>query len=213
LLGRVIEKISGEAYEDYVQQHVLQPIGVTSMSVGATRLEGRKPNEVRYYDPHQGDSVFAEDLNSRVPQTYGAWHLEAMDSHGAWIASASDLARFASAFDDPENSRLLSSARINDMFARPEGLAGHKKNGDLKPRYYGQGWSVVTDDSGELTASHGGSLPGTNTILVRRSDGKNVALLFNTRVTARLSRVTGTILPQVMKAIDQIEDWPPQDAN
>lgn len=213
LLGRVIEKITGETYENYVKQNVLQPIGVTSMSVGATRLEGRKPNEVRYYDPHQGDSVFSKDLNSRVPQTYGAWHLEAMDSHGAWIASASDLARFASAFDDPENSPLLSSARINDMFARPEGLAGHQKNGDLKPRYYGQGWSVVTDDSGELTASHGGSLPGTNTILVRRSDGKNVALLFNTRVTARLSRVTGTILPQVMEAIDQIEDWPPQDAN
>lgn len=213
LLGRVIEKISGDAYEDYVQQNVLQPIGVTSMSVGATRLEGRKENEVRYYDPHLGESVFAKDLNSSVPQPYGAWHLEAMDSHGAWIASASDLARFASALDDPENSPLLSQARITDMFARPEGSAGHKDDGQPKPTYYGHGWSVKTNDDGEFTASHSGSLPGTNTILVRRPDGRNVALLFNTRVTANLSRVTGAVLPPIMNAIDRINDWPPQKSN
>ncbi|WDQ15781.1 serine hydrolase [Rhodopirellula sp. P2] len=213
LLGRVIEQISGETYEDYVQQHVLEPIGVTSMSIGATRLEGRKENEVRYYDPRQGDSVFAQDLNSRVPQPYGAWHLEAMDSHGAWIASASDLVRFASAFDNPDNSLLLTSSRITEMFARPEGLAGHDQDGQPKATYYGLGWSVTTDDSGRMKTSHSGSLPGTNTILVRRPDGRNVALLFNTRVTARLSRVTGAVLPQIMQAIDQIDDWPQPNSN
>src|SRR5690606_22434583 len=39
LLGRVIEKFSGQSYEDYVKEHVLAPTGVTAMCVGGTRLD------------------------------------------------------------------------------------------------------------------------------------------------------------------------------
>lgn len=31
LLGRIIEKVSGESYEEYVQKHVLTPLGIKSM--------------------------------------------------------------------------------------------------------------------------------------------------------------------------------------
>lgn len=211
LLGRVIEKISGQGYEEYVKQNVLAPIGVDTMSVGATRLSGRQKNEVRYYDPRQANSVFAKDLGSPVPQPYGAWHLEAMDSHGAWIASASDLVRFACAFDKPDQCSILSSQSITKMYERPEGLAGHEADGLPKPRYYGLGWSVRNEDADHLAASHSGSLPGTNTILIRRSDGRSVALLFNTRVTAQLSRVVGAVLPALENAIDNVNEWPTHD--
>ncbi|QDV42825.1 N-acyl-D-glutamate deacylase [Stieleria neptunia] len=211
LLGRVIEKLTGKSYEQYVKQSVLDPVGSTAMSIGATRLAGRKENEVRYYDPRLGDSVFAKDLNSPVPQPYGAWHLEAMDSHGAWIASATDLVRFASALDSPEDSPILSSDSIAEMVKRPDGLAGHNQDGTPKSKFYGLGWSVTTNESGQLTASHGGSLPGTNTILIRRPDGRNVALLFNTRITARLSRVVSGVLPQLEEAIDNVSQWPDHD--
>ncbi len=40
LLGRVIEKLSGESYEQYVKTKVLAPIGVTAMRIGATQLSG-----------------------------------------------------------------------------------------------------------------------------------------------------------------------------
>ena len=211
LLGRVIEKLSSQTYEDYVKQYVLSPIGMTAMRIGATRLSGRKKNEVRYYDPRVGESVFAKNLNSLVPQAYGAWHLEAMDSHGAWIASASDLVRFATALDSPEDSPVLSAESISRMVERPEGLAGHETDGTPKPQYYGLGWSVKTDPSGNVTAQHGGSLPGTNTILIRRPDGRNVALLFNTRISARVSRVVNAVLPQLTKAIDGVSQWPEHD--
>ena len=148
LLGRVIEKVTGMAYEKYVQQNVLAPVGVTAMSIGATRLGGRKENEVRYYDPRVGDSVFAKDLNSPVPQPYGAWHLEAMDSHGAWIASASDLVRFASVLDATEDNSVLTPESIAEVFQRPDGLAGYEKDGSPKTSYYGLGWSVKTDATG-----------------------------------------------------------------
>lgn len=211
LLGRVIEKLSGQPYEEYVKTKVLAPVGVKAMRIGATRLPGRAKNEVRYYYPGQGTSVFAGNLGQRVPHPYGAWHLEAMDSHGAWIASATDLVRLACAFDSPENCPLLDADTVGLMFSRPDGLAGHDEEGKPKPNYYSLGWSVKIDGEGRLSAGHGGSLPGTNTQLVRRGDGRNFAILFNTRVTPHASRVASALLPQLEAAIDAIEQWPDHD--
>lgn len=211
LLGRVIEKLSGQPYEEYVKQHVLAPIGVTAMRIGATLLAGRAAGEVRYYDPRAGTSVFAKNLNSSVPLPYGAWHLEAMDSHGAWIASATDLVRFACALDTPSDWPILSADTVSQMFERPRGLAGFDAQGEPKANYYGLGWSVEVDADGQLTASHGGSLPGTNTRLIRRPDGHHVAILFNTRLSPHVSRVVNAILPDLQTAIDEIETWPARD--
>src|SRR5207249_6526833 len=50
VLGRVIERVTGQKYEDAVRQLVLEPAGITRMRVGSTTLEGRLGDEVRYYD-------------------------------------------------------------------------------------------------------------------------------------------------------------------
>ena len=102
LLGRVIEKVSGSGYEEYVKKEVLAPLGIRRMRLGKTLRTGRAPGEVRYYAPGKGDGGHGAALGKPVPLPYGAWCLEAMDSHGGWIASAEDLVRFAAAFDDPE---------------------------------------------------------------------------------------------------------------
>jgi N-acyl-D-amino-acid deacylase len=97
------------------------------------------------------------------------------------------------------------------MFGRPDGLAGHDANGKPKSNYYSLGWSVGVDESGHLTAGHGGSLPGTNTRLARRSDGRNYAILFNTRLTPHVSRVVSALLPDLETALDDVTSWPSHD--
>ena len=59
LLGRVIEKVTGKAYDEYVKEQVLAPLGIRSMRLGKTHLEDRQDGEVRYYSPEKGRSVFA----------------------------------------------------------------------------------------------------------------------------------------------------------
>jgi len=88
VLGRVIEKASGQSYEDYVREHVLAPVGIRDMRLGKTLLKDRAPGEVRYYDERErtGPCVFADRLREQVPLPYGTWCLEAMDSHGGWLA-------------------------------------------------------------------------------------------------------------------------------
>ncbi len=212
LLGRVIEKLTGQSYEDYVKQHVLQPIGATRMAIGATHLSGRREGEVRYYDTNVETSVHADTVGQRCPPPYGAWYLESMDSHGAWIASAVDLVRFAAALDDEDNSPLLKAESIKAMFERPPGLAGHDKDGKGLKVCYGVGWQVQHGGDGELTMQmHGGSLPGTSTKLVRRSDGRNFAVLFNARETALTGRLAEDISGELNRAISEVDAWPDAD--
>ena len=209
ILGRVIEKLTEQSYEDYVKEHVLAPIGVTSMRIGSTHLEGKAENEVRYYHPGNGQSVFQDDLNGEVPAPYGAWFLEAMDSHGAWIASAEDLAKFAAAFDDPDNCPILSRESIELMYRRPPGLAGHEADGKEKETFYSLGWMNRVVGEGKINHWHTGSLPGTATILIRRHDGKNFVALMNCRVSPSATHLGRAIEGLLHAAADEV-NWPQQ---
>ncbi len=208
LLGRVVEKLTSQSYGDYVKARVLAPIGITSMQIGATLLEGRVENEVRYYHPETGKSVFEKDLNHEVPSQYGAWYLEAMDAHGAWIASASDLAKFAAAFDSPDSCPILNADSIRTMFERPPGLAGFDKDGKPTDTFYSMGWSNRSVDGEKFNSWHTGSLPGTATILIRRTDGKNLVALINTRVSPSAGHLGQAIDGLLHQAANQVKEWP-----
>jgi N-acyl-D-amino-acid deacylase len=212
VLGRLIEKASGEPYEKYVREQVLRPLGITRMQLGRTLPEGRAEGEVKYYEPDgkPEPAVVGKNIGAEVPPPYGAWSLEAMDSHGGWIASAIDLARFAAAFDDPARCPILKAGTIAAMFERPQGLPGYNIAGNPKPTYYGLGWQVRPEGHPfSPTQWHTGSLPGTSTILVRRNDGINWAVLINTRNTSVPEKAPARILdPLLHEAADKITEWP-----
>ncbi len=199
ILGRILENVTGEPYEPYTQKHVLEPLGIRNMRIGGTFLKDRQPGEVKYYDPHQGPSVYQANLGQMVPSTYGAWSLEALDAHGGWIASAHDLATFAAAFNDPENCVLLKAATIQEMFARPEGVIF---DGPDKSLFYGLGWQGRTTPSGVGIRLHGGALPGTATSMVRRDDGLCWAVVFNARSSPTSTHLATTLNDLLHAAAD-----------
>ncbi len=212
VLGRVIEKVSGVGYEQFVREQVLRPAGIRNMQVGAT-LDGRQAKgEVRYYtqDSALTENVFARGPR-RVPQPYGGFHLEAMDAHGGWIASAVDLARFAAALDDPNASPLLTPDTIRTMYAPPDAPAWRNDAGKLADAFYGCGWMVRPHiASGRANYWHSGSLPGTATLLVRRWDGLSWAVLFNQRSNTN-ALPDSAIDPALHRAAAAVKHWPAHD--
>jgi N-acyl-D-amino-acid deacylase len=175
VLGRIIEKASGQPYSQYVREHVLAPIGITQMHLGRTRLADRQPDEVRYYqrgEPSLARSVFPDDQSS-VPWPYGGFYLEAMDAHGGWVASAIDLARFVSALDPAHPSAILSPEMLATMLARPAAPLWEKSSD-----YYALGWRVRPTRS-DAAWWHTGSLPGSTAVLYRTSSGQVWAALLN----------------------------------
>jgi len=212
VLGRAIEKVTGQAYEKFVQEEILAPAGIKRMRIGAS-LDGKQaPGEVRYYT--SGDrrtrNVFPIEP-TEVPWPYGGFHLEAMDAHGGWIASAVDLARFAAALDDPEHSPLLKPESFATMYAPPPPPASRKEDGSLKDAYYGCGWSVrPVGKNGRANYWHTGSLPGTNSLLMRLANGLSIVALFNLRSEDK-KLPDDEIDPALHRAAAAVKQWPEQD--
>lgn len=222
ILGRIIEKLTGKRYDEYVREQVLKPVGAEATRLGRTLPQYRAEGEVKYYEPNNptaravvrdvgGDGSDDGESSPRVPLPYGTWNLEAMDSHGGWISSAPDLVRFASSFDVPAECKLLKPVTISTMFTRPEWGAGFNDDGTPRPFYYSLGWTVRPNHphSGLTTQWHTGSLDGTSTILVRRSDRLCWAVLFNTRNGApSASAPSRKIDPLVHETANKITEWP-----
>ena len=167
LLGRIIEKVTGRAYAAAVRQRVLRPCGITAMEIAGNTLVERQRDEVVYYG-QEGDDPYEPPVRR-------------MDSHGGWIASAVDLVRFAIHVDDfPQQPDILRQDTIRTM------TTGSSANPD-----YALGWAV--NSLGDWW--HGGSLPGTSTILMRTAAGFCWAALTNTRrpgLGAELDKVIRT---------------------
>ncbi len=202
LLGRLIEKVTGESYEKVVQDKVLRPVGIQNMRLGHTRLEQRAAGEVRYYQPRRGRSVFQSDLDQLVPLPYGAWNLEAMDAHGGWLASAEDLVRLAMCFDDPAHCPVLSPASIEQMFMRP--IEDKTESPSDPGFYYSLGWMNRVVSGDQVNRWHTGSLDGTATILIRRHDGWNMAALINTRSSPVAEHLGRAIDRRLHEAVDTL---------
>jgi CubicO group peptidase (beta-lactamase class C family) len=92
LLGRVIEKASGQNYVDYLQKELLAPLNIKSVALARTLPALRHPREPEYFDPATTISVLNGRSLVRWPD--GGFYIEAMDSHGGLIANAPDLVRF-----------------------------------------------------------------------------------------------------------------------
>ncbi|HUV65878.1 MAG TPA: serine hydrolase domain-containing protein [Sedimentisphaerales bacterium] len=190
LLGRVIEQKTSMRYEDYVQNAILSRLGIHGMQIGRSKLEDRAAAEARYDSDRQ--------------RAYGGFNLENMDSHGGWLASAPQLVRFASAFDDPCNCPILSAASIEAMFALPQTIArGQYKAGEP---YYACGWNVRDYGNGRRNTWHTGSLPGTYSFMARWANGVDCVALFNRR-TPDIAKIDGLL----RKTVESVANWPDDD--
>ena len=207
LLGQVIERIAEESYEAYVHRRVFQPLGVVRPAIARTRPEHRLMNEVRYHTQYSSQSVLG-NCSETVPSCYGGWRIENMDSHGGWLASAVDLVRFASTFDDPASSPVLDPASVSTMYSLPENIVPSAyEPGDW---YYACGWAVRDWGNGIRNTWHSGSLPGTHSLLVRRWDGLNWCVLFNQRDDA--SGVSYSAIDGLLhEAAGAVTQWPDHD--
>lgn len=203
LLGRIIEAASGQPYETYVKDNVLVPLGMLHTQLGRSLPENRLPGEVTYQSDWNGTSVF--DGKSSVPWPDGGWNLENMAPHGGWVSTVIDMARFEASFDHPQSNPVLTQNSINLMFKYPPGT--------IEKRYYAMGWDIVRWGGNQMNTWHTGSLAGTLSIMVRRSDGIDWFVVFNERNST--SDPDGESYWEIDEllhtAADAVKSWPEHD--
>jgi CubicO group peptidase (beta-lactamase class C family) len=181
VLGRVIEKLTGESYAEAVQERILRPCGISSMRIGGNTLAERAEREVVYYD-QDGEDPYRMNVRR-------------MDSHGGWLATATDLVRFLVRVDGfPTKPDILKSDTLQTMTTASAVSPG-----------YAKGWCVNKYHNWW----HMGSLPGTITVMVRTSGQFCWAALTNTRTT---KSPMGADLDALMwQMVGKITRWPDRD--
>jgi len=158
LLGRIIEKVSGQDYGDYVRQAILIPSGAGQMSLAGRRASERLSHEAMY---------FGRELAAPYELP-----IQRMDAYGGWIGAPSDVLRFLARVDGfPQPGDLLQPATVAAMMA-PSAV----NPGSPTMPGYGRGWAVNTTG----TTWHDGTLPGTQAIMVRVADQREWCAACNT---------------------------------
>lgn len=212
VLGRVIEKVSGQTYADFTQEQVFAPAGITDMQLGKTRLDERAEREVRYYQPPEYPATVPSVFPGEgfVPFAYGSFYMDVMDSHGGWIARASDLARYALAIDGQRGEALLQPETVAALTDTPrppgEGLNG-AATGDPAD---GLAWVVQEGPLGREWA-HTGALGGsTAALLLRNDEGVTLAFVTNT-LPADVVGFFDALRAALTGAASAITTWPDID--
>ncbi len=129
ILGRVIEHVTNKDYETYIKEEMMSELGAPSFNITKNLLADRQTNEVHYYD-NASSSLFPSiyGTGELVPGPYGGVNVEAMDSHGGWIATATDMLKFGLAIDGfSTRPDFISSSSIQTMRSYPVGFSnfGH----------------------------------------------------------------------------------------
>lgn len=137
LLARIIEKVSGVSYEDYVQKNIFEPLHMDHTSFGTH--DKVIPGMVTGYDP-------GKDGNYKDAE-YLSWSW--VYSAGAIISNTADLLKWDNA---------LYAGKIVDPVLLQKAWQNHRLK-DSEKSQYGYGWFINNTD-GVPIVWHGGIIPG-----------------------------------------------------
>ncbi|HKD77599.1 MAG TPA: serine hydrolase domain-containing protein [Ktedonobacterales bacterium] len=139
LLGYIIEKLSGESYAEYLQQHIFTPLGMKNSGYDSNTPS--LPEHATGYLSAGNKPVFLD-----MSEFYAA---------GALYSTVGDLYIWDQAL---KAHRLVSQAALNDMFAVhipcPSGGCALPTD-----RGYGYGW-LIADQGGQTYIYHWGRIDG-----------------------------------------------------
>jgi CubicO group peptidase (beta-lactamase class C family) len=177
ILGRVIEKLTGQAYEQYIKENILKRCGIVDMQIAGNTLKDRAINEVKYY--------------SQVGRDPYGLNVARGDSNGGWIATPSDLTAFfihISGFNDTD--QLLRDETLRTM-SNPTAANPH----------YAKGLFVNSRNDWW----HSGLLPGTETISVRTHSDFCWSAFINT--SSNFQDMSRSLDQLVWDMVHSVADW------
>lgn len=156
LLGAIIEKVSGQSYEQFIQQSIFEPLGMKqSYYDSPSRVI---PRRVAGYDKNSEDFINAAYLS--MTQPYAA---------GALASTVDDLVLWDSALYTEQllKQETLQQAHISHRLTDDSSTA------------YGYGWEI-SEYTGHRLIEHGGGIHGFRTRAIRVPDDRVfVAVLSN----------------------------------
>jgi Beta-lactamase class C and other penicillin binding proteins len=192
ILSRIIEVVSLQSYESYIEENILHPAGVYDIHIAKNFYEQRYDNEVRYYEPENSEPISAYDgRDTLLPRCYGGNDIEGLLGAGAWVASPGEILKFVAAID--------GRGEIPDILS-PESI---KIMTTATPSMLPIGWAKCIQDNWART----GTLSGSSAVLKYNKDGYSWFFVTNTS-SWNGSRFPAQIENLFRKSLPRISAWP-----
>jgi len=143
-LGKIIEKVSGISYENYLQKNIFKPLGMDN--TGYEHPNSRSRNSALGYKISDNDNY----INVSEPDISGAY------AAGALYSTAEDMYRWDQVL---YTEKLIKTSTLNQAFSQMTLNDGSKAK-------YGFGW-MVNQWRGLKEVGHGGDITGFNSYIAR----------------------------------------------
>lgn len=152
LLGMVIERASGTSYDDFLQQNIFTPLGLTH--TGPDQGDRLVKNRAAGYQMRNGSLVNAPYVDRS--NSFGA---------GGLYSTVEDLLQWEQSL---YTEKLLSRQSLDAMFAPGQEVFPGVR--------YGYGWGTMTQ-FGRQALTHKGDTPGFSNMLVRFSSERTTIIV------------------------------------
>lgn len=151
--GVVVERISGQEYENFIEENIFEPLGMDRSAVNYNLIED-KSNVIDGHAPTDGKLV-----------TVGLSFTEAANPAAGVYSSVADMSKWVQAqlnsgkYGENLDQELFSERQHREMWS-PQTITGTGK-GDYNTHFkaYGLGW-FLSDVNGYLEVTHTGGLLG-----------------------------------------------------
>lgn len=184
--GEVLARVSGSSWEDFIEQRIMQPLGMTTSRASINRL----PNKNNIVMPHA-------PVNGKVTTIDIEWS-ETANAAGGIVSNITDLSKWLIMQMDKgrygDNKKMFSEEVHHDFWA-PQTIINVGAPGPYNTHFasYGLGW-FLSDVKGYKQVSHTGGLAGIVTQVTLIPELKlGIVVLTNQQSGAAFTAITNTI--------------------
>ena len=160
LLGAIIERVSGQIYTTYIQEHILEPLGMKRSFFAREQVEQDPDYATPYLTERDGSFFVGTNLYSAIPAA------------GGLVSNANDMLRFARMLlADPALPALLSQDALSLMqtpvvaLPQEDSRLFDASEASKQSSFFGLGLQVHQDFLGHTVVAHGGGVMGGTTYL------------------------------------------------
>ena len=182
VLAVLVERVSGQPFATYVQEHILRPAGmVRSFVATSSAVVDGLPAQVTAQDvvvPHAFADITACEVTSVAPPRIVKSNDHFFVGSSNLYSSVQDLVLFDKALRD----NVLISAVSQALAYSPVYLTNGDTARDIQtpiPSYQGLGWSISNVQGSPLTIWFKGRSAGTRCIFLRQPDQHRVVVLYD----------------------------------
>lgn len=186
LLAVIVEKLSGIAFQTYLQKNIFEPAGMKSTYLPAANDQSKNKTRAELYQFRNGYSDKLENINT-LPKS----NLDRQGKfvgQGGVVSTVNDLFKYDQAL---YNGKLLKESELQEAFTPAKLNNGEtvKYIADGKEVSYGLGWEIYLDASQGKIVYHDGLLEGLVSIFFRNLTKKQTVIAIDN--TANHSAVIG----------------------